>query len=93
MAIHSNMTRSFFPEADMQKLDEVEMHAAKLQALTLKHVTFAFDRTPRDFENRSEYRREAARYYKKAYRSLIAQFNKELQKIVDLLNEATPKSK
>lgn len=93
VALHSIITRECMPDADTQKLNDVVLKAAELQSITLQHVTFAFDKTPGDFENRSQYRREAARYYKKAYRSLIAQFNKELQKIVDLLNEATPKAK
>ncbi|MDE6628426.1 MAG: hypothetical protein K2K36_03550 [Muribaculaceae bacterium] len=63
---------------------------AGLQDLTLKNISFAFDKAPRDFETRNEYNKARAAYFKKAYTSLREKFNARIQEIIKEMNAALP---
>lgn len=63
---------------------------ASLQDKTLKNISFAFDKTPRDFETRQAYNKARAAYFHKAYTSLREKFNTRILEVVKEMNAALP---
>lgn len=59
----------------------------QLESKSVKNITFSFDKTPCDFENKKEYHKARRAYYAAAYKKLCAEFTQHLQKIVDELNK------
>lgn len=92
MAMHCILSREYVEGADVESLNQLVIRTAELQQKSLCNVTFAFDKTPRDFESKNQYKKAAKAYYHKAYKELYAQFNKHLQEIIDSLNKAIPES-
>lgn len=74
-------------KATMRKaIDEI----AELQSSTIGHLTFSFDKTPRDFNDEKSYRKAREEYMKKAYASIEKEFNEKVEKIVKMMNSALP---
>jgi len=71
-------------------LSEAIVDAVRLQANALKKASVSFDRQPKSFGSRAEYRKAHRAYYKKAYAALADYFNKELAEIVKKMNSALP---
>ncbi len=63
---------------------------AELQAGTIAKVTFAFDKTKKDFENAGEYNKAHAKYYAAAYAKLREEFTAKAADIVAEMNKAVP---
>lgn len=59
---------------------------AELQTTTISNVTFSFDHTAADFENRKAYNKARAQYNRNAYKKLKADFRDGLKAIVADLN-------
>lgn len=81
----------YIPGVNYKKLEEAVIRTADLQTKTLKLVSVDFDKTPKDFANGSEYKKARKEYFRKAYGSLMADFNKQVEEIVKEMNEALPK--
>lgn len=79
------------PMVDKDKMSEIISRIAGLQESTLSRVSFSYDKSERDFNNRHEFIEAKKAYNLKAYRSLVADFNKTVEKIVDDMNAAMPK--
>lgn len=71
------------PEAPARK---AVIQLAELQSRSLANVSFAYDRTPRDFANRHEYNIARAAYTRAAFNRLRSDFTKSLEAIVKEIN-------
>lgn len=76
---------------DTKKLADVVENAIKLKYDTIRKVSVSFDKAPRDFTNKAEYKKARNKYYKKALASLDALFFKQVESMVAELNKAVPK--
>ncbi|MBD5192777.1 MAG: hypothetical protein HDS88_07780 [Bacteroidales bacterium] len=65
--------------------------AAVLQESSLKKISVAFDKTPRDFSSRKEYNKARRQYFKKVFGAIRNEFGATLQEIVTEMNGAMPK--
>lgn len=81
---------SAFTGFDEKKVDEIVRNIASLQATTLAHATFAFDKSRRDYENAAQYNREKSRYNREAFNHLADDFQKGVAEIIKMMNEALP---
>lgn len=87
LALNCIFARDFIEGGDSEKLNQIIVDIASLQSHALDNLNFSFDKTPKDFDNRSEYNKAAAKYYHKAYKSFANEFNKKLKDIVKQMNE------
>lgn len=78
------------PNLDKEKMEDAIGQIAKLQFSTIGHITFSFDKSPRDFTSRKEYRHARKEYFKKAYSSIIKEFNAKVDEILKTMNSAIP---
>ena len=92
IALECIMTREYVEGVDPKKLNDLVIRTADLQQKSLKNATFAFDKTPSDFDSLKEYHKTSNAYFAKAYKTFYAEFNKSVQEIVDQLNKAIPES-
>lgn len=79
-----------FKEVDRERINEIVNDIAELQGDAISKVSFSFDKAPRDFENRAEYRKARHKYYAAAYARLNKQFLDRAIEIVKLLNDVVP---
>ena len=75
---------------DKKTMQELVGKLASIQDNTLKNISFSFDKTPGDFENRHAYYAARKAYYKKAFASLKDKFNDRIQEIIKEMNAALP---
>lgn len=78
------------PNIDKEKIEDAIRQIARLQFATVGHITFSFDKSPRDFTSKKEYRHERNRYFRKAYSSIINEFNTKVDEILKMMNSALP---
>ncbi|MCM1292124.1 MAG: hypothetical protein NC111_00175 [Bacteroides sp.] len=90
VALECIITRECVENTDSEALNNLVIRLAELQEKSIKNATFSFDKTPKDFENKKAYHKAAYEYFHKAYASFYAEFNKQVQAIVDDLNKAIP---
>lgn len=81
------------PNIDKEKMEDAIQQIAKLQFSTIGHISFSFDKSPRDFSSAKEYRRARKDYFKKAYSSIVNEFNTKIDDIVKMMNSALPSGK
>lgn len=81
------------PNIDKAKMGEVINEIAKLQFSTLEHLTFSFDKSPKDFSDTKAYKKAKSEYFKKAYGSIEKEFNEKVENIVKAMNSALPSKK
>lgn len=91
IASESVLAIQFMPNIDQEKMANVINDIAKLQFATLEHLTFSFDKSPRDFADAKAYKKARAEYFKKAYDSVRKEFNEKVEAIVKEMNAALPK--
>lgn len=82
---------TFIQEADEKKLADVVYKAAKLQTQSIRKVSVSFTKTPKDFANVKEYRKEKKKYFKNSFSALDSLFFKEADGLIAELNQALPK--
>lgn len=92
IALEAIMTREFVENADMAMLNDVVVRLADLQEHSLKNATFAFEKTPRDFDSKAAYNKAARTYFRKAYKTFYEKFNLQIEEIVKSLNKAIPEA-
>lgn len=91
IASEAAFTGAVMNGGDLDLMAQVIIDAARLQAKSLEKVSVSFDRLPKDFADKAEYRKARHAYYKKAYAALVEEFNKQLAEIVKKMNSALPK--
>lgn len=84
------MARAAFPQIARKDVHDIIVEIASLQADTIGKVSIAFDKTPRDFENHSLYRKERRTYFNTAYTKLLDAFDAKVGEIVKKMNAALP---
>lgn len=81
------------PGIDTKKMTENIRDIAVLQINTLSNISFAFDKTPSDFESKADYRKALHAYNKAAFTRLRIEFNEHLTQIVHNMNASLPAKK
>ncbi len=92
MAGNCIITRNHVAGADARKMDDIIFKIAELQCVTIDNVSFSFDKSEQSFESHKDYRKARKVYFRKAYGKLLADFNKGVAEIVDLMNAALPEA-
>ena len=93
MAAECIIASNLIDGIDRPVMEKLVVTIAMLQESTLRHVGVEFDKSPRTFETRRDYRKARNAYYRAAYRSLLDSFRKEVSGIVDEMNKALPRKK
>ncbi|MDE6581662.1 MAG: hypothetical protein K2K47_03950 [Duncaniella sp.] len=76
---------------DAEKMNEIVYKIADLQETTIERVSVAFDRTPSSFDyDMKAYNKARNQYYKAAFKSLKADFNKSVEEIIKEMNACLP---
>ena len=91
IASEAAFTGAVMNGGDIELMSQAIIDAAKLQSKSLTKVSVAFDRQPKDFENRKEYNKARKAYNKKAFAALTEEFNEKLLEIIKKMNSALPK--
>lgn len=81
---------SNYESVNPENVSKIITSIAELQQNSLSHVTFSFDKTPRDFDNRAEYNRARNAYIKAAYKRLRDDFAASATEIVKEMNLSVP---
>lgn len=90
LALDMILARESFPQIDRKAVHDVVVDAARLQGKTLRRVNFSYDLAPESFEDYTTYKKARAAYYRKAYATLLNDFNEEIGAIVKQMNAALP---
>ena len=77
-------------DIDEQKVCDVLTDIARLQVESLAKVTFAFDKSAKDFETRRAYRAAMHKYKAAAYAKLRKEFADSAFEIVKRMNQLFP---
>lgn len=85
------MAKIIIPGVDKEAMTDVIIKVADLQSTGLARVNISFDKSPKDFDNISAYRKAKTAYFKQAYRKLSEAFNNQLLEIVKEMNAANAK--
>jgi len=81
------------PDINKEKMGDTIEAIAKLQFSTIEHITFVFDKSRREFASAKDYRQARKEYFKKAYGSMVKEFNAKVEEIVKSMNSALPNKK
>ena len=77
---------------NVDKMQEIVFEIASLQSISLRRVTFIFDKGKKDFESTHEYSVSRAKYFKYAYAKLRNDFGQKVLEIVSSMNALLPQS-
>lgn len=86
------MATYFVEGLDVEKMQDVILEVATLQSVTLKRVTFSYDKVTSDFESKQAYFIARSKYFKQAYNTLRADFDQKIQDIVKSMNLLLPQA-
>ncbi len=86
LAIH------FADGIDAEKMQDVVFQIASLQTSALEKVSFSYDKVKSDFATEHEYSVAKTKYFKQAYNTLRADFDKKVQEIVKSMNALLPQA-
>lgn len=86
LAVECLLAAEYLPGLDADKMRSIVFDIADLQENSLGNSNIAFEKSARDFESVHEYRKAKCAYYKKAYKSFAAEFNKHITEIVKNMN-------
>ncbi len=93
LATECVLAMQYVPNIDTEKIRGLINEAIELQVSSLKHMTIVFDKSPRDFQNKNEYKAAKEKYFKTAYIALAKEFNAKVLEIVDGMNKAVASHK
>ncbi len=93
IAGESLLAKTLIPGVDKDAMTDVIIKTAELQTTALCRTNISFDKTPGDFENKSEYREARSKYYRQAFKKLSESFNNQVMAVVKDMNAAMPKKK
>ncbi len=75
---------------DRATVNKIVSEIAALQVNSRALVTVAFDKVPRDFDDRQAYNKARYTYYKQAFASLHKEFSEKVLVLVKDMNAAVP---
>lgn len=84
------IAKVFIPGINAERMDEIVFDIASLQTITLKRVTFIYDKVKKDFADAKAYNKSKNAYFAEAYAKLICEFNNGVDAIVASMNKALP---
>lgn len=84
------LARAAFPSIDRKKVHDIIVEIASLQSTTLAKTSIAFDKAPRDYDNKAEYKKARRTYFDKAYTALLDSFDNAVAEIIKMMNAALP---
>lgn len=93
IAGESLLAKMLIPGVDKDAITDVIVKAAELQTTALCRTNISFDKAPKDFENKAEYRAARKKYYRQAFGKLSETFNNQVLAVVKEMNAAMPKKK
>lgn len=80
------VARDLIPGMDYDKMNDIIIMIAELQATALNRVNFVFDKTKKEFTSEKEYFAARQKYNATAYSTLRKDFNKKVDEIVKAMN-------
>ncbi|HAP50035.1 MAG: hypothetical protein J6N71_02195 [Muribaculaceae bacterium] len=80
-----------FGQGKEEDWDSIIVDVALLQEEAVNRVTVAFDRAPKDFENRKAYNKARRAYYKEVEKAISNYMHEETENIVKRMNALMPK--
>ncbi len=93
IAGESLLAKALIPSIDKDAMTDVIIKTAELQTTALCRTNISFDKTPKDFENKAQYRAARSKYYRQAFGKLSETFNNQILAVVKEMNAAMPKKK
>ena len=79
-------------DIDRATVDKIVCDVAELQAETIAHASFSFDKTAKDFTDRKAYNTARAKYNAQAFAKLRKEFSEKAEAIIKEMNAAVPAS-
>lgn len=79
-----------FSQIDKKDVEKIVMDCAVLQTTTISRLGIAFDRSEADFATKGEYTAARRKYFRRAYKALVGQFDKDVAELVKDMNRALP---
>lgn len=92
LAAECVMARQLVPGVDKDKMCDIIDKIAGLQEGTLKRISFSFDKSERNFDNRHVFLVAKKEYFHKAFNKLVSDFNNTVEDIVKEMNAALPQA-
>lgn len=86
------IAKTVIPGIDPDVMSALVVKIACLQDVTLRKLSFSYDKVAADFDNVSSYKKARHEYMTKAYRSLKGEFNNQVAEIVKEMNAALPQA-
>ncbi|MDE5657559.1 MAG: hypothetical protein K2J66_00330 [Muribaculaceae bacterium] len=87
------LAKTLIPGIDKAAMTDVIVKTAELQTTALCRTNISFDKAPKDFENKAQYRAARRKYYRQAFGKLSETFNNQVLAVVKEMNAAMPKKK
>lgn len=92
LAAECIIAMNYIDGIDVEKMQEIVFEVASLQSISLKRVTFIFDKGKKDFESVHEYSEARAKYFSNAYAKLRNDFGQKVLDIVASMNAILPQA-
>lgn len=86
------IARTVYAGFDDKEVTAIINEIAELQVNALAAVSYSYDKVAKDYELRSQYKRERRKYNHEAMKSLLANFTEKEREIVKKMNAAMPQS-
>ena len=81
-----------FEGADIEAWDKIIVDVALLQEEAVNRVSVSFDKVPRDFPNKQDYKKARRTYFKAVEEALADYMHAETEKVVAAMNALLPKA-
>lgn len=87
------LAKTLIPGVNKEAMTDVIVKAAELQNTALCRTNISFDKSPKDFASKAEYRAARVHYFNQAFKKLSENFNNQVLSIVKEMNAAMPEKK
>lgn len=91
IAGESLLAKVLIPGVNKDAMTDVIVKTAELQTTALCRANVSFDKTPKDFDNKGQYRAARRKYYRQAFNKLSESFNNQILSVVKEMNAPVPK--
>lgn len=78
-------------KANREGIDKAVIEILKAGEKAIMHANVKFDKSPRAFETKNEYKKAATQFYKSLYKKVNQEFAKEINAAIATFNAAVPK--
>ena len=91
MAGECIFAQDVFGQGKEEEWDNIIVDVALLQEEAVNHVSVSFDKEPRNFANRHEYKKARRTYFKEVEKAIAKYMHDETDKVVAKMNALMPK--